>query len=191
MLEKDTLVKVTNRDNGIVGYSIPDLGNLKRDFEYGESKDITVEELRKLSYIPGGMYILKNCLIIDNKDLVEELLGEVEPEYYYTEKEVKDLLLNGSIDEFMDCLDFAPQGTLDLVKRYAVELEINDLAKREAIKEKLNFDVSGAISINKQAAEDNEEKDTTKNRRRVAATKKVETENTERRSSKYKIISEK
>lgn len=191
MLEKDTLVKVTNRDNGVVGYSIPDLGNLKRDFEYGESKDITVEELRKLSYLPGGMYILENCLIIDNKDLVEELLGEVEPEYYYTEKEVKDLLLNGSIDEFMDCLDFAPQGTLDLVKRYAVELEINDLAKREAIKEKLNFDVSGAISINRETAEDNEEKDTTKSRRRVAATKKVETENTGRRSSKYKIISEK
>ena len=35
MLDKNTLIKVTNRDNGSVGYSIPDLGNLKRRFSAG------------------------------------------------------------------------------------------------------------------------------------------------------------
>ena len=47
MLDKNTLVKVTNRDNGSVGYSIPDLGNLQRRFEAGETKEVTAEELRK------------------------------------------------------------------------------------------------------------------------------------------------
>ena len=32
MLEKDTLIRVRNRDNGKVGYTIPDLGNLHRQF---------------------------------------------------------------------------------------------------------------------------------------------------------------
>ena len=85
MLDKNTLVKVTNRDNGSVGYSIPDLGNLQRRFEAGETKEVTMEELRKLSYTIGGNVILKEYLLIHNKEAVEELLGTVEPEYYYEE----------------------------------------------------------------------------------------------------------
>ena len=74
MLADNEIVKVTNRDNGSVGYTIPDLGNLHRNFYPSETKKIPVEELRKLSYIAGGDYILKNCLSIDNKELVEEIL---------------------------------------------------------------------------------------------------------------------
>ena len=32
MIEKDTLIKVINRVNGTVGYTIPDLNNLHRSF---------------------------------------------------------------------------------------------------------------------------------------------------------------
>ena len=48
MLAKDTIIKVTNRDNGVVGYSIPEM-NIRRLFQKGEIKEITMEELRKLS----------------------------------------------------------------------------------------------------------------------------------------------
>ena len=58
MVDKDKIIKVTNRDKGSVGYIIPDLGNLNRQFQPGETKDLTFEELQKLSWIPGGMYIL-------------------------------------------------------------------------------------------------------------------------------------
>ena len=75
MIDKTTLIKVRNRDNGTVGYTIPDLGNLHRNFQVGETKEVTMEELRKLSYIPGGMYLLQNCFIIENKEAVAELLG--------------------------------------------------------------------------------------------------------------------
>ena len=145
MLADNEIVKVTNRDNGSVGYTIPDLGNLHRNFYPSETKKIPVEELRKLSYIAGGDYILKNCLSIDNKELVEELLGKVEPEYFYTKEEVETLLKTGSLDEFLDCLDFAPDGVIDLIKDIAVNIELNDVAKREALKEKLHFDVTAMI----------------------------------------------
>ena len=154
MLDKDILVKVTNRDNGSVGYVIPDLNNLHRNFQSGETKEVTMNELRKLSYIPGGEEILRNYLIIHNEDAVKELLNQVEPEYYYTEADVKNLLLNGSLDALRDCLDFAPTGTIDLVKKCAVELKLNDIAKREAILKSTGFNVSSAIEINEETKDD-------------------------------------
>lgn len=183
MIDNQTLIKVTNRDNGSVGYVIPDLGNLHRNFEYNETKNLTMEELRKLSYIPGGKYLLENCLIVDNKQALEELFIDVEPEYFYTEEEVKTLLLTGSIDEFYDCLDFAPTGVIELVKSLAVQLQINDLAKREAILDKTGFDVSAAIIANTQTAELNEESNEKK--RRAAP---LPTDKTEKTESKYKNV---
>ena len=38
MLAKDTIIKVTNRDNGVVGYSIPEM-NIRRLFQKGEIKE--------------------------------------------------------------------------------------------------------------------------------------------------------
>lgn len=187
LLDKETLIKVTNRDNGSVGYTIPDLGNLYRLFEAGETKEIRMEELRKLSYIPGGQRILEAYLVLDNKDAVAELLGEVEPEYFYSEEDVKNLLLNGTLDQLKDCLDFGTAGVLDLVKKYAVELKINDLSKRKAILDALDFNVTSAIEINEAIAEDEqEEKVEDKKTRRAAAINEEKT--TTRRATPVTII---
>ena len=158
MLEKDTLIKVTNRDNGSVGYTIPDLNNLHRSFQSGETKEITMEELRKLSYITGGRYILENCLKIENKEAVAEILGDVEPEYNYSAKEVEEILLTGSLDNLEDTLNFGPDGVKELVKDLAVKLEIPDIRKRDMIFEKTGLNVTTAININHESqTEDNEE----------------------------------
>lgn len=156
MIENDTIIRVTNRDNGHVGYTIPDLNNLVRDFSANETKEISMIELRKLSYIPGGRVLLKDYLILDNKEAIEELLTNVEPEYYYTEEDVKQLLLNGSLDALKDCLDYAPIGTIDLVKKLAVDLPLNDVAKRKAILDMTGFSVDKAIMINEETKEENE-----------------------------------
>jgi hypothetical protein len=191
MLEDKTMVRVTNRDNGRVGYVIPDLGNLHRVFESGESKDVSMQELRKLSWLPGGKDILENYLVLDNKDAISELLGEVEPEYHYTEDDVKVLLLTGSLDALKDCLDFAPEGTINLVKKLAVELEINDILKRQAILEKTGFNVNTAIMVNHETSEEGDSEEKT---RRVAVNTPGETTSTGRRTvvqptSKYKVTS--
>lgn len=169
LLEKDTIIKVTNRDCGSVGYTIPDL-NLHRQYQAGETKDITMEELRKLSYLPGGMNILRKYLVLDNQDAINELLNDVEPEYYYTEQDVRNLLANGSLEEFEDCLDFAPEGTLNLVKKLAVETKLNDVAKRKAIMAKLGLNVTTAIEANEAYVALDEDESEKKTRRRVPAT---------------------
>lgn len=167
MLDKDTIIKVTNRDSGSVGYSIPELG-VRRKFAQGEVKELTMNELRKLSYLPGGQVILKDCLIVHNEEALRELNPDYEPEYFYTEEDIKKLLLTGTQAEFLDCLDFAPEGVIELLKQLAVKLEINDLAKRNAIMDKTGFNVTRAIEINHESKEVEESEVNTKQRRAAA-----------------------
>ena len=164
-MQKNTIIKVLNRDNGQTIYSIPEMNGLRRVYEAGETKEVTFEELQKLTYIPGGMALLKNNLMIQNKMAVKELLGEVEPEYLYTESEIKTLMLSGSLDEFLDCLDFAPGGVLQLIKTLAVEMPLNDVRKRQAIFEKTGFNVDNAIKIKQQSEEPQGNVSTTPQRR--------------------------
>lgn len=154
MLNKDELIKVTNRDNGHVGYYIPDLGR-RRDFAPKETKLIPYEELEKLNYLAGGKYILSNCLLVHNKETINELVGEVEPEYFYTDKELIELLTNPTkLDEFKDCIDFAPTGVVERIKELAVQNEIPDIRRRDYIKEKLGFNITKAIEINNETKEE-------------------------------------
>jgi len=78
------------------------------------------------------------------------LLGKVEPEYNYSKEEIIQLMKEGSLDEFLDCLDFAPEGVKELIKTLSVQLPLNDVAKREAILNKLHFNVDAAIRIKKE-----------------------------------------
>lgn len=194
MIEKDTLIKVKNRDNGTVGYTIPELGNLHRSFSKGETKEITMDELRKLSYISGGKILLQNYLIVQNQDALKELLSDdVEPEYYYGEEEIKKLLLTGSNDQLLDCLEFAPEGVIGLVKDLAVSLKINDISKRNIILEKTGFNVTNAIAINEETIE-GEGEEAKSSRRSAPVTVEKSDEAPKRRVAapqQYNVISNK
>lgn len=154
MIDKDKRVKVVNRTSGVVGYTIPDMGNLHRSYSARETKTVTFEEIEKLSYLPGGNYMLKNSLLIRDPEVVEELFpgfaSEV-PEYWYDEEQVEKLMKTGSLDAFLDCLDFAPDGVIDIIKKKAVEMPLNDISKCNAIRDKFGFDVLKAIEIDKES----------------------------------------
>lgn len=192
MIEKDTLIKVKNRDNGTVGYTIPELGNLHRSFSKGETKEITMDELRKLSYISGGKLLLQDYLIVQDQDALRELLSDdVEPEYYYGEEEIKKLLLTGSNDQLLDCLEFAPEGVIGLVKDLAVSLKINDISKRNIILEKTGFNVTNAITINEETVE-GEGEETKSSRRSAPVTVDKGEETPKRRTAapqQYNVVS--
>ena len=140
-------VKVYNRDNGYVGYTIPELNNLQRQFAPQETKEIEISELKQLYWTTGGRTILEEYLSIQDPAALDELQMKVEPEYFYTEDKIKEILLSGSLDEFLDMLDFAPVGIIESIKSLAVSLKLNDVAKREAILEKTGFNVSRAIEV--------------------------------------------
>ena len=167
-MEDNAKVKIKNRSKNTVIYHVPEMNNLRREFSGYEEKIVTFGELRMLSYTAGGRVILMENLIIKDPEVVQELGLKVEPEYYYEKEQVINLLEHGSMDEFLDCLDFAPSGVVDLIKEYAVSLPLNDVSKREVLKEKLEYDVDKIIEIIKASSEEDQEKEGN-NGRRVAA----------------------
>lgn len=190
MFDKKSKVIVVNRSTGRVGYTIPEM-HVTRQFTVREKKEIPFEELEALSYLPGGLPILKNYLVIKDEEAVKELGLDVQPEYYYNEEDVKRLLLNGSLNEFLDCLDFAPNGVLEMVKRLSVSLPVNDMQKREAILEKMNFNVTRAIEIQNSKSDEEleaEKQKTTPTRR--ANVPEVHTDGPVRRTTapKYNVV---
>ena len=189
MISKDTILKVTNRNNGSTGYTVADLG-IHRHFSPNETKELTMDELRKLSYVPGGRYIIENCLIIHNEEAVREILTDVEPEYFYTEAEIKQLLQQGSLDQLLDCLDYAPEGVISLVKNMAVDMKLNDVSKRDAIKDKTGFDVSKAIEIKIESEKTDEVVETSSRRAAPIVTKTENEEGAARRTTapRYNVV---
>ena len=141
--------------------------------------------------------------VTENK-AIEDLNIPTEVEYHMSEEQIIDLLLNGDLDAYLDCLEFAPVGVIDLIKLYAVELPLTDTRKIEALKEKTGFDAAVAYK-NKMAdlapedaapaAQEEEKKPTaqTNGRRRtnVSYEKKEETvaEEPAAKLPKYNVVS--
>lgn len=136
---------VKNKSAGSVFYSTPRYG--RKVFHPGQSiPNIEVAELKELVQQPGGMALFYNFLQVDDKTIVQEILNAEMPlEYWFKEEEISGWMNSCSLAEFQDALDFAPEGTKELIKKFAVEQKLNDYNKREAIKEQLGFDVSKAI----------------------------------------------
>ena len=149
----EQMCNVKNRSGSHVVYNIPE-ANIRRSFAPGEVKRIAYEELQKLTYQRGGMEILTRFLQIQDEATVKNFNMRVEPEYYMDEKQVARILMNGSLDEFLDMLDFAPDGVIDLVKRMSISMPLMDMNKRDALKKKTGLDVDKALANIKAEKED-------------------------------------
>lgn len=189
----DNKIKVRNRSSRMLIYTIPDMG-IRREWQPGEVKNLTREELDALSFVPGGTVMLRDSLFIEDTEVVKEMPIRIEPEYYLDEKGVIDLIQNGSVEAFLDCLDFAPDGVIDLIKKYSYELPCNDARKREALKAKTGFDITLALQHKAEVeAAQAEEANTTDSGMEVKAapTRRVqaETKTSGRRTTpQYKVV---
>lgn len=190
MINKDTKYNVKNRSASFVVYKIPE-SNIRREWQPGESKRISFSELEQLSYQPGGKELMANFLQIVNEEVTETFGINRQPEYDMSEEQVIDLIINGSLDAFLDALDFAPIGVMDLIKKFSVTIPIQDMAKRQALKNKTGFDVDKAIA-NEQADKSVEE--TAENQTLKAAISGRRTNTTYKTTTateKYKIVDKK
>lgn len=172
MINEKAIYSVKNRSASTVIYSIPEMNNLRREFRPGEIKSVTGSELIQLSYRPGGRRIIENYLLINNEEVLDGLNMEVEPEYKLDEAGVVKLLKDGSEDQLIDCLNFAPEGVKDLVKAVALAMPLNDLNKCKIIKDMLGYDVLFVRSTNEQIAKESgaEAAPAHAKKRRVAST---------------------
>lgn len=183
-MESSKILKVKNRSASLAVYSIPEI-NIRREFAPGETKNITYGELEKLSYQPGGRAIMQNFLQIIDPEATGDLGINREPEYDLSEQQIVDLMTKGSLDAFLDCLDFAPVGVIDLIKKFSVSLPLNDIDKRDALKKKTGFDVTVALA-NMQKEKEDMETPTVENKER-----RVKTESApegRRTTPKYNVV---
>ena len=121
------MLKVQNRSNGFVVYSLPER-HLRREFNPRETKNIEKQELIELTSILGGREIIYNYLLIEDANAMREILNvKEEPEYWLTEDQIPQWMERCSLNEFKDGLDFAPEGVKDLIKQYAVSMPLNDV----------------------------------------------------------------
>jgi hypothetical protein len=184
------MIKVTNRDSGSVGYTIPEK-NIRRVFSPNETKLISEDELQSLQYVPGGDFILRNLIIVQDKEVLEEKLNiQTEPEYFYTEEQVVEILKNGTLDQLLDMLDFAPEGVIEIAKNKAVELKLSDTDKRDAISKKTGFNIDNAINVNKIMNADLENDGTKPATEKVRRTAPLKTDEQPKRRTtpKYNVV---
>lgn len=153
-MNTEKMIQVKNRSASQVIYTVGELG-IRREFAPGEVKKISYEELEKLSWQPGGREIIASFLQLKSMEVLEELSIPTEVEYHMSEEQIIELLLHGDYDAYLDCLQFAPAGVIDLIKTFAVELPLTDTQKIEALKERTGFDVIQALK-NKKADEEPE-----------------------------------
>ena len=156
MINENTTYNVKNRSSSVVVYRIPE-SNLRREFAPGETKKIPFGELEKLTYQQGGREMLEQFLQIVDEAVTQDLNVHREVEYDMSESQIKDLLLTGSIDAFLDALDFAPMGVIDLIKSLSVSLPLTDFNKRKVLKEKTGFDVDKALAHIEEEKDDDKE----------------------------------
>ena len=149
-------VKLRNRSDSFVGYSIPDM-NLFRNFAPYEEKSIEDNEIEKLAYQPGGQELLDSYFIIDNQELANQISPSYskEPEYKYTAEDLKRIIKTGSTDEFLDLLDFAPPGTIETVKSLCVSMPVTDTNKIDIMKKRYGINLNTIIENSKVEDENN------------------------------------
>lgn len=192
-IKDDDLILVRNRNNGRTGYTLDN--NFHRDFEPREEKKVPFSELKALQYTAGGATILNQFLVIENQEALDLLSMKVEPEYFYDEKKVKEILLSGSMDEFADFLDFAPDGAIEIAKDIAVREELPDMRKREMLSKKTGLNINNAIMVNHVMNDDDsdkEEKEAPKRRVPIKDKKETSTEPVRRAATpKYNVVSKK
>lgn len=148
--------EIESKYNGYLTVKDPN-SSINREFPYcGFKMKLTKEELESISYVNGGRYILENYLIIKDPEIIKALQLNLEYEDSFTKEQLKDLLLNGTIENLQDTVNFAHEGTIMLLKDLALELEINDIRKIELIGKALGINIQSIKELDKESKEDGE-----------------------------------
>lgn len=138
-------IKVLNRSTGNVCYELPEL-NTRRVFNFGESKMIPEKELEALYQTDGGLQLLKEMLLVFDKNWVKEH-WDAPIEYWWTPERIQQAMIEDDVELFKETLEYAPEGVIDFIKMFAWQMPLSDLNKVEALKEATGFDAVAASSL--------------------------------------------
>lgn len=114
--------------------------------------EVMVVDVRECSYDQGCRNIFRDYVQICNSELAKEFgIYEDVVEYNWGDKEITEALTTAPIEVLLDALDFAPDGIKEAILDKAVELEISDMDRREAISKALGVNVTNKIDNARKA----------------------------------------
>lgn len=140
-------VLVTNRSDSNVTYSLDEL-RIRRVYTPNETKEIEVAELEALFQMDGGATLIKNYLLVKDKDWVMSH-WDAPIEYFWGREDIEKCLLTDSLELFEETLRYAPEGVIDIVKTLSWQLPLADLNKVEALRAATGFDAQLAAEVMK------------------------------------------
>ena len=169
LVPDDTMVKLVNMMDSPTGYKL--MNGTFRRFAPRASMSVTAGEVREVSNMPGTITLFQNYLRVDNKDLATELGvsdDSFEHEYSWGKDEIVGALTTEPIEVLLDALDYAPDAIKESLVDFAVELEIPDVNRRNAIKSATGKDVTKMIEIKNAYKDDSQKEDSKPTERRAA-----------------------
>lgn len=169
LVPDDTMVKLVNMMDSPTGYKL--MNGTFRRFAPRGTMSVTAGEVREVSNMPGTITLFQNYLRIDNKDLATELGvsdDSFEHEYSWGKDEIVSALTTEPIEVLLDALDYAPDAIKESLVDLAVELEIPDVNRRNAIKEATGKDITKMIEIKNAYKDDSQKEDDKPTERRTA-----------------------
>lgn len=145
----DTLVEVRNLTDLPVTLYNPDK-NLRITFAKNQTRKFKAGDIREWNFLKGIHVLFTEYLSVQNKELAEEIGVSdqvLEYEYQWTPEDVRNLLVGGTLEELEDVLNCAPLGIIETIVDQAVEIRLNDVAKRNLIKEHTGKDITKKLEI--------------------------------------------
>ena len=171
-IKDDKIIPIQNLTASPVSYIIPETNNARHFAGQQLRNDITAGELRSLYATRGGRVLLEDYLSIKDKELAKEFnisMDSFEHEYSWTQQDVDNVLLTGSLDALKDALEFGPEGIRQLIVDRAVELHVPDNNKLAAIYEFTGRDVGNMIRLEIELEDDTQEEKQPSHGRRVVS----------------------
>lgn len=176
--------KVSSKYNGFLTVTMPNTGIRYIWNRINDSRELTLDQLKEMLNAPGGRSIIENKLIVHDPAAVEALELDVEPEYYYSEKDIEALLTDGTVEQLDDALNFAPNGTKELIAETAVKIKLENRDKIALITKKTGKDINDQIKVE----EESQKEETSVETGRKAPIFKAESSEKTPTQRKYKIV---
>lgn len=139
-------VAITNNTRGVFYYAIANR-HVKREIAAGGVLRVPFEELQEALYERGIMQAFKEgkLKVADEQDAIDLELKAYAPKLAIGEKEILEILTNGSDEEKFAMIRDANPVMKDLIISLAIENKISSQEVVKPIKQFFNYDILAAI----------------------------------------------
>ena len=185
-LTDKTMVQVFNNSIGDVGYTIEN-GSYKVRKTWrtpSTMQEVEFKELKTAINEPGVRQLFEEYnkelrryedgeLLIKNEQVREKLGLQPIGKYTLDQKEIIELLKNGSMSKLEETLENCPNITVDKIIQEAINMSLSDITKINIIKEYSGKDILGIINQKTEESQsENKRKKETETNTRGKRTKK-------------------